>query len=145
MNTNAEQSNDDQIISGTGADLGGKLCRRVERQHDAEHGGKDANAGHKPRTEHAAWHLEATRTVRLLVTQAQERDEHEHVVGEVQDRDRLRDEGDEAFDVRRRNTMNAMIVMSAICMYIRRLGMPCLLLFCRNFGRKPERPAWPSM
>ena len=44
-----------------------------------------------------------------------------------------------------RNTMNAMIVMSAICVYIRRLGMPCLLLFCRNLGRKPERPAWPSM
>ncbi|MED7639460.1 UNVERIFIED_CONTAM: hypothetical protein DV093_08325, partial [Bifidobacterium animalis subsp. lactis] len=76
-----EKAKDEKNKRGTGDDIGGKLGRREERQKDDEHGGKDANAGHKTRTKHAAWQLEATRTVRLMVTQAQESEENENVVG----------------------------------------------------------------
>ena len=44
-----------------------------------------------------------------------------------------------------RKQRKAMRVMNVICRYIRRLGIPCLLEFCSTFGKKPERPAWPSM
>ena len=95
-----DDGHDNHHVGHRAAHFLGHLGRRDDGQHNAEQAGQKTKAGHKPRAHVAAGHLEQARTVRLVVAQLQERDEHEHVIHHVEDGDGLGDEHDKALDVR---------------------------------------------